>query len=59
MSIRVFIYGSCVTRDAVEHWKDDERRVVGYVARQSLISALSPPGDAEQFRLSAIESPFQ
>lgn len=38
---RVLIYGGCVTRDAFEHL-DDSFKLVGYLARQSLISAASP-----------------
>ena len=59
MPLRVFIYGSCVTRDAVEFWDPSELELAGYVARQSLLSAMSPPGDADAFRLSTIDSSFQ
>lgn len=59
MTLRVFIYGSCVTRDAVEHWDPEQVEMAGYIARQSLVSAMSPAGDAEEFRLSRIESSFQ
>lgn len=38
---KVLIYGGCVTRDAFEHL-DDSFKLVGYLARQSLISAASP-----------------
>lgn len=55
---RVFIYGSCVTRDA-EPWFDEyDLEMVGYVARQSLISAFRP-AQVEEYNLSRIESPFQ
>lgn len=37
---RIFIYGSCVTRDAFDENADD-LEVVGYVARQSIISAMA------------------
>lgn len=40
---RVFIYGSCVSRDTLELSLDHE--VVEYIARQSLISSSSPPTD--------------
>ncbi|MBM7466755.1 DUF6270 domain-containing protein [Microbacterium esteraromaticum] len=55
---RVFIYGSCVTRDGVELWPDYGLELAGYVARQSLISAVAPsrPND---FDTSTISSPFQ
>lgn len=59
MTLRVFIYGSCVTRDAVEFWDPEKISMAGYIARQSLISANSAPSQAEAFRLSQIESSFQ
>ncbi|GAA1722632.1 DUF6270 domain-containing protein [Brachybacterium phenoliresistens] len=59
MSTRIFIYGSCVTRDAVDFWDPDQLEMAGYIARQSLISATSPAGDIDQWRLSQIESSFQ
>lgn len=59
MPLRVFIYGSCVTRDAVDFWEESELRLGGYVARQSLLSAMAAPGDPEIFRLSQIDSSFQ
>lgn len=59
MTLRVFIYGSCVTRDAVEFWDPAQLEMVGYIARQSLISAMSPASDVEGFRLSQIDSSFQ
>lgn len=59
MSLRVLIYGSCVTRDAVETWEPDQLTMIDYVARQSLISAMAPPSDPEDFRLSQIDSSFQ
>lgn len=43
----VFVYGGCVTRDAAERMKD-ALPVVGYVARQSLISAASESVPLEQ-----------
>lgn len=54
----VFVYGSCVSRDAFGPAVSSEFKVVDYVARQSLISAfLGPPaGKAE---LTSIASPFQ
>lgn len=59
MTLRVFIYGSCVTRDAVEIWDPAQFEMAGYVARQSLISAMSPASDVKGFRLSQIDSSFQ
>lgn len=59
MTLRVLIYGSCVTRDAVEFWDPGQLTMVDYVARQSLISAMAPPSRPEDFRLSQIDSSFQ
>ncbi len=58
MPRRVFIYGSCVSRDAFTSDDADEFEVVRYVARQSLVSAFSgtPTSDLD---LKGIESPFQ
>jgi hypothetical protein len=39
---KIFIYGSCVTRDSVDWWADYGFEMDGYVARQSLISSQSP-----------------
>lgn len=39
---KIFLYGGCVIRDAYELIKE-ETELTGYVARQSLISAMSPP----------------
>ena len=38
---KIFIYGSCVTRDGVEWWPEHGFELDGYVARQSLISSQS------------------
>ena len=54
---RVFIYGSCVSRDTFEYLPQDDYALLNYVARQSLISAFgaaSPPRE-----LPARLSPFQ
>lgn len=55
---RVFIYGSCVTRDTVKFWDDYRFELAGYVARQSVVSAYSP-ADPRLFQTSQISSPFQ
>ncbi|WP_194765113.1 DUF6270 domain-containing protein [Microbacterium sp. UFMG61] len=55
---RVFIYGSCVTRDGVEHWPEYGLDMTGYIARQSLISATAPARPSD-FNTGAIASPFQ
>ncbi|GAA3289254.1 DUF6270 domain-containing protein [Arthrobacter citreus] len=55
---RVFIYGSCVTRDAEPWFKDFDFEMVGYVARQSLISAFSK-ANVSEYDFSKISSSFQ
>lgn len=40
---RVFIYGSCVSRDTFEHFDPDQFELVQYVARQSALSAYTRP----------------
>lgn len=55
---RVFIYGSCVTRDSVPWFEEYDLEMVGYVARQSLLSAFRR-ADSTQFELSKIRSAFQ
>lgn len=55
---RVFIYGSCVTRDGVEYWPEYGLEMTGYIARQSLISATAPARSSD-FNTAAIASPFQ
>lgn len=57
-STRVFIYGSCVSRDTFNALPQDGYVLVDYVARQSLISAVRPPL-AYPLDLSAISSRFQ
>src|SRR5690625_1135237 len=39
---RVFIYGGCASRDAVRYYSPYGMHLVGYIARQSLPSALAP-----------------
>lgn len=41
---KVFLYGGCVIRDAHRNIQDDIK-LSGYVARQSLISAMNPPSN--------------
>lgn len=40
---RTFIYGSCVSRDTFEFLIPGGYELLGYIARQSLISAATPP----------------
>jgi Family of unknown function (DUF6270) len=57
---KIFIYGSCVTRDGVEWWPDYGFELDGYVARQSLISSQSVATEADaNFTFKNIESSFQ
>lgn len=53
----VFIYGSCVARDTVEHMDPDQFELVDYVARQSAISAYTKPVTAVD--PPVLESAFQ
>lgn len=55
---RVFIYGSCVTRDSEPWFKDFGFEMVGYVARQSLISAFRK-ADIKEFDFTKVTSKFQ
>jgi hypothetical protein len=44
---RIFIYGSCVSRDAYEFLDKSSNELLGYTARQSLISAANKPFHAD------------
>lgn len=54
---RVFIYGSCVSRDTFEHFDPDQFELVQYVARQSALSAYTRP--VTLISPPSLESPFQ
>lgn len=54
---RVFIYGSCVSRDTFEHLDPDQFELVQYVARQSALSAYTRP--VTLVEPPTMESPFQ
>ncbi|MFI2103073.1 DUF6270 domain-containing protein [Isoptericola sp. NPDC019693] len=54
---RVFIYGSCVSRDTFEHLDPEQFELVQYVARQSALSAYTRP--VSLVEPPAMESPFQ
>lgn len=54
---KIFIYGSCTTRDSVEFWPENVE-LQGYVARQSLVSAVAG-GNTSGFNLQKIKSTFQ
>lgn len=55
--LRVFVIGSCVTRDTVDHLDPARYRLVGYVARQSWASVARPPGQVVD--TAALTSAFQ
>lgn len=54
---RVFIYGSCVSRDTFEHLDPEQFELVQYVARQSALSATTRPVD--MIAPPTLESRFQ
>lgn len=54
---RVFIHGSCVSRDTFEHFDPEEFELVEYVARQSVLSAYTKP--VELMAPPTLESRFQ
>ena len=54
---RVLIYGSCVSRDTFEHMNPTEYELIRYVARQSVLSAISPA--VTQLRPPSLSSAFQ
>lgn len=56
--IRTFVYGSCVSRDTFEYLPEDRFELVQYVARQSLISAHTPPPQVPAPHMETT-SPFQ
>lgn len=55
---KVFIYGGCTSRDAVDHYLDHNLELHSYIARQSLISAFHPARSA-LFNFDTIKSSFQ
>lgn len=55
---RVFIYGSCTSRDAVHFYGDYGLELCQYVARQSLISAFRP-SDISDFVIPEDQPSFQ
>ncbi|MFC8598264.1 DUF6270 domain-containing protein [Isoptericola sp. NPDC057191] len=54
---RVFVYGSCVSRDTFEHLDPDRFELVQYVARQSALSAYTRP--VTLVDPPRLDSPFQ
>ncbi len=59
MSKRIFILGSCVSRDAFGQHNANLFQVETYVARTSLASAMSAPAMGAKIVLDNINSPFQ
>ena len=56
---KIFIYGSCVTRDGVDWWPEFGFELDGYVARQSLISSQSHIDvQSVNFKFESIPSSF-
>lgn len=55
---RVFIYGGCTSRDAVDYYGQYDLVLHSYIARQSLISAFRP-ANPKLFSISDGERPFQ
>lgn len=56
-TLNVLIYGSCVSRDTFEYMRDSAN-LIQYVARQSLISAVSPTQGLVE-KLAPLSSKFQ
>lgn len=54
---RVFIYGGCTSRDAVDQYADYGLQLHSYIARQSLISAYRP-ADPALFDTRGVEGTF-
>ena len=44
----ISIFGSCVSRDVLEFYKNDDLTLKNYIARQSIISAISKPITVEE-----------
>lgn len=55
---KVFIYGGCTSRDAVDHYQEFGLELQSYIARQSLISAYRP-ADPALFDTAGIDGTFQ
>lgn len=55
---RIFIYGSCVSRDSFEYFDKERFQLVEYVARQSLASAFASPAQP-LLDTAALDSQFQ
>jgi len=60
VNVPVSIFGSCVTRDVLEHHAQAEYRLtlMSYISRQSLVSAMSPPVSCDEEDV-LLDSPFQ
>ena len=58
-STSIFIYGSCVSRDAFNFAEEGDFQIVDYYARSSLVSALAPPLSPAMYPLEKITSNFR
>lgn len=56
--VTVNIFGSCVTRDAIEYDDSESIKLLVYIARQSVISAVSKPINLQQNDIR-LDSEFQ
>ncbi|MGD8149452.1 DUF6270 domain-containing protein [Ornithinimicrobium sp. Y1694] len=56
--MRTFVYGSCISRDSFEYLDPNHFELHGYVARQSLLSAMAAPTSAPIPPIKTT-SPFQ
>lgn len=55
---KVFVYGGCTSRDAVDYYPEYDLQLHSYIARQSLISAYRP-STLDILDIQGIKSPFQ
>lgn len=56
--LKLFMYGSCVSRDTYDFFDRAQCQLLGYVSRQSIISAFHP-ADPAVLERSTMTSPFQ
>ncbi|MBD7979520.1 DUF6270 domain-containing protein [Oerskovia merdavium] len=56
--IKTLVFGSCVSRDTFSHLEPQKFELVQYIARQSILSAISPPTTLD-IDLTPLTSRFQ
>ena len=56
--VTVNIFGSCVSRDVLEMQQERKIQLQNYIARESIVSALSPPAFLNMDQLN-LDSNFQ